>query len=192
MVITALQKRSEINKAYAQFQVDSDSACYRTISPLVDDLAQCWDLLGGGKNAGAVRDPSPEWHVSVGRFEQAYYQVTFFDPVAERLLKELFNTTRAFWISTVNLNMYRSHSPMYGNEIKTLQDERTDLTEKFRNIYKEWKVNMRNTVGMHRVEAYGPTTPTLPHDLSATVSVPHNPAAPPATTSYDEAGIDDA
>lgn len=195
MAITALQKRSETNRARAQFNVDSDSACYRTISPLVDDLAQCWDLLGGGKNAGAVHDPSPEWHVSASRFEQAYYQVTFFDPVAEQLLKELFDTTRAFLTGTMNLNMYRSHSPMYGNEIKNQQEERTTLTEKFREIYKEWKVNMRNTVGMHRVESYGPTTPTPPHDLSATASAPRNPGAPPqppAKTSADDAGIDGA
>ncbi len=39
------------------------------------------------------------------------------------------------------------------------------------------------------------TTPTLPHDPSATASAPHNPAAPPpppAKTSDDDAGIGDA
>lgn len=195
MAATALQKRSENNKARAQFKGDSDSACYRTISPLVDDLARCWDLLGGGKNAGAVGDLSRDWHVSASRFEQTYYQVTFFDRLAQQLLKELFDTTRSFWASTMNLNMYRSYSPMYGNEIEKLQEERTTQTEKFREIYKAWKINMRDTVGMHRVESYGPTTPTPPHDPSATVFALHNPAAPPpppAKRSADGGNSDDA
>lgn len=195
MAVTSLQKRSESNKARVQFKMDSDSACYRTISPRGDELARDWDLLGGGKNAGAVSPPSTEWSISAGRFEQTYYQVTFFDHEAERLLRTLFETARGFHIASTNLEENISYAPLFGDERKALQDARTALTEKFREVYKDWKINMRNTVGMHRVESYGPTTPTLPHDPSATVSVPHNPAKSPrlpAKTSGDDEGTDDA
>ena len=195
IVTTELQRKSESKKATAQFKIDSDAACYRTISPLIDDLARCWDLLGGGPNAGAVREPSLQWSASAGAFEQTYYQVTFFDPVAESLLKNLFNITRDFWTASQNLAMYVSHAPYFGNERKALQEERIALTEDFRNTYAKWKTNMRDTVGMHRVEAYGPiTTPTPPHAPAATASAPQNPGESPVPhpkTSDDDAGNGD-
>ena len=180
IVATELQRKSDSKKATAQFKIDSDSACYRTISPLVDELARCWDLLGGGTNAGAVGEPSPQWNASAGAFEQSYYQVTFFDPTAEKLLKDMFDTTRAFWIVSQNLAMYVSYAPRFGDERKATQEERTTLTGKFRNTYAKWKTNMRDTVGMHRVESYGPiTTPTPPRDPEATASVSQSPGESP-------------